>query len=88
MNKIKAIILVSIVIFLFGWVSYSETHYDRRATVEAVNGCLVTVVDDCGYVWEFEGTNYYPGENLILKMHTRFTDSIITDDTIENVIKE
>ena len=88
MTRGKMIAAVLIVLVLFGWVSYSETHYDREATITQVNKCFVIATDDiCGYEWEFEGTNYQVGEKVTLKMNTCFTDEI-TDDIVEDAVRD
>lgn len=87
MNRVKAAVILIIILVLFGWVSYSETHYSREATITEVNECSIITTDTCGYEWEFKGTGFTEGEKVILKMNTCFTNGI-TDDIIEDIIKD
>lgn len=88
MTREKMIAAVLIVLILFGWVSYSETHYDREATITQVNKYSVVATDDLNdYEWEFEGTNYQLGEKVVLKMNTCFTDEIF-DDIVEDAVRD
>lgn len=87
MTRKKMIAAVLIVLILFGWVSYSETHYDREATITQVNKCFVVATDNCGYDWDFKGIDYQLGEKVILKMNTCFTDEIF-DDIVEDAVRD
>lgn len=59
-----------------------ENYYNRKAVVIKVDQELVTVKDLSGYIWEFEGSDYREGDNLILRMFNNYTVSDITDDII------
>ena len=86
----KKILIILIAISLIGlslFANYTETHYNRSATVSEISGNSIIVVDSCGYEWEFFGENYIVGEKLKLKMFTNCTTQI-TDDEILEVEKE
>lgn len=81
----KNITLVLILFVCFCVCSYVETHYTREATVIEVTNNIVTVVDKCGYLWDFEGDGFKPNDEVKMTMNTMHTDSNIYDDKIENV---
>ena len=72
-------------IILVSFCGYIETHYTRQATVIEVNGDVITVEDNCGYIWDFEGDGFTVGDNVSMKMYNNTTDNIIKDDEIINV---
>ena len=79
------LIFWGVVIILIGFCGYIETHYTRQATVIEVNGDVITVEDNCGYLWDFEGDGFTVGDNVSIKMYNNTTDNIIKDDEIINV---
>lgn len=76
---------------LIGFVGNIETHYTRDAKVVSIDGNVVTFECECGYLWDWEKENYESyrkGDKVTLKMFTSGTDSVITDDTIEEVKRQ
>lgn len=88
MRKVKKIVknitLTMIVIVMFCWASWYETHYTREATVIDVTDNIITVADKCGYTWKFEGDGFDVDDGVKLTMNTMHTDSNIFDDEIED----
>ena len=80
------LIFWGVVIILMGFCGYIETHYTRQATVIEVNGDVITVEDNCGYLWDFGGDGFTVRDNVSMKMYNNTTDNIIKDDEIINVI--
>lgn len=84
MRGMRTIIFLAMTIFSLRLGSWCETHYTREATVIAVEDSVVTVVDNCDYVWQFEGTDFHVDDKVRLSMNTMNTDSDIFDDAIED----
>ena len=81
----EIIILMMILVVIFYWCLWYETHYTREATVIDVTDNIITVVDRCDYTWSFEGDGFNVGDEVKLMMNTMHTDSNIFDDEIEDV---
>lgn len=81
----KNIIIIMAIIIIFCWCSWDESHYTREATVIGIIGNTVTVMDECGYTWAFEGNDFNVNDKVKLMMNTMHTDSNIFDDKIEDV---
>ena len=82
---VKNITLMIILVVIFCWCSWYETHYTREATVIDVTDNIITVVDRCDYTWSFEGDGFNVDDEVKLMMNTMHTDSNIFDDEIEDV---
>lgn len=87
MRVIKNIVLVIVMVIIFCWCSWFEVHYTREATVTAVKGEEVIVVDTNGNEWSFIGDEFKVNDNVKLIMNTMHTENNIYDDTIEDVTK-
>ena len=81
----EIIILMMILVVIFYWCLWYETHYTREATVIDVTDDIITVVDRCDYIWSFEGDGFNVNDEVKLMMNTMHTDSNIFDDEIEDV---
>ena len=81
----KNITLMMIVVVMFCWCSWYETHYTREATVIDVTDNIITVVDKYDHTWSFEGNGFNVDDEVKLTIDTMHTDSSIYDDEIENV---
>ena len=81
----EIIILMMILVVIFYWCLWYETHYTREATVIDVTDNIVTVIDRCDYTWSFEGDDFNVNDEVELMMNTMHTDSNIFDDEIEDV---
>lgn len=86
-KKIISFISLFIVILCFYFCSFVETHYTREGIVVENNDNLITVKDECGYLWDFEGNDFKVNERVKLTMDTNHTDSNIFDDKIIHVKK-
>jgi hypothetical protein len=82
---IKNVIIIIAIVIIFCWCSWDESHYTREATVIGIIGNTVTVMDECGYTWAFEGNDFNVNDKVKLMMSTMHTDSNIFDDKIEDV---
>ena len=89
-EKIKRVVISIIVttmfVVLFLVCSWYETHYTREAKVTQVSNNVVTVVDGCNYVWQFNKEGLKVNDKVKLTMNTMNTDTNVLDDTIEDVI--
>lgn len=86
-KTICRIAFICFAVFLFAFVLYDSTHYEREATITGIEKDIVTVNDTCGYEWKFKGEGFSIGEDVTLVMHNNNTDMEITDDIIERVDK-
>ena len=80
-------ILGFIVVFLLiGFAGHIKHNYTRKdCEVVKVSGGVVTVEDQVGNLWEFEGFGYEVGDVITLKMHTNYTHNTSRDDYITGV---
>lgn len=85
MKGVKTIAALLLVTICFCFCSYAETHYTRKGIVVEIKDNLVTVEDECGYLWDFEDDGYCIGDRVKLIMDTNHTDSDIFDDKIIDV---
>jgi hypothetical protein len=81
----KNITLIMIVIIMFCWCSWYETHYTREATVIDVTDNIVTVIDKYNNTLSFKEDSFNVDDKVKLTMDTMHTDSNIFDDEIEDV---
>lgn len=65
--------------------AYIETHYNRECVVVNVSNDVITLKDECGYLWEYQGTGCKAGDKVIAKMYNNHTDSNVFDDVITDV---
>ena len=80
----KNTILIMIIVVMFCWGSWYETHYTKEATVIDVTDNTITVVDKYDHTWSFEGDGFNVDDKVKLMMNTMHTDSNIFDDEIED----
>ena len=83
-ETVKNIILIMIIVVMFCWGSWYETHYTKEATVIDVTDNIITVVDKHDYTWSFKGDGFNVDDKVKLTMDTMHTDSNIFDDEIED----
>lgn len=89
-NKMKTfkIIIISILILITcSWITYHTHHYNRQATIVDIECMCITAKDNTGHYWEFNGSGYYVGQEITLKMYDNHTDDIIKDDSVKGIIK-
>ena len=53
-RRVRTIIYTMIVLVMLLTVSHIESHYKKVATVDSINGSVITFVDTLGYTWEAE----------------------------------
>ena len=82
---IKNITLITIVVIMFCWCSWYETHYTKEAIVIDVTDNIVTVIDKHNNTLSFKGDGFNVDDEVRLTMDTMHTDSNIFDDEIEDV---
>ena len=82
---IKNITLITIVVIMFCWCSWYETHYTREAIVIDVTDNIVTVIDKHNNTLSFKGDDFNVDDEVRLTMDTMHTDSNIFDNEIEDV---
>lgn len=85
--KVITIVLIGIILFIFilGKVGYMEDHYTKEGTVTNIQNGIVTVKDNQGYFWEFEGSNFKIGDKVELLMSANHTGTF-EDDIVENAV--
>ena len=83
-ETVKNIILIMIIVVMFCWGSWYETHYTKEATVIDVTDNTITVVDKYDHTWSFKGDGFNVNDEVKLMMNTMHTDSNIFDDEIED----
>lgn len=87
MKKIIAIIVLMMGFIFFAKCTMFETNnnYSLQTTVISVSDDIVTVIDNNGNMWEFEGAeDWEVGDECICTMNNNSTN-IITDDIIIEV---
>ena len=82
-NKVRLIAMLVVFFALWGVASHVETHYTRQnCEVVEYTENVVSVVDECGYLWDFEADGLELGDVVDIKMYTNHTDNDIFDDEI------
>lgn len=83
MNRIKAIILLIVLISIYVVVDKVGNHYTINGTVtEATKtGCLI--VDENGEGWYWESKDFSVGDNVKVTMHTLETQTTYDDVIIK-----
>ena len=82
---VKNITLIMIVIVMFCWCSWYETHYTREAIVIDVTDNIITVIDTCNYTWSFYGDGFNVNDEVKLTMDTMNTNFNVFDDVVKDV---
>jgi hypothetical protein len=89
LQTVRNTVIATLVLLAFLWVvgraGWYECHYWREAQVISVENQLVKVEDKAGYRWTFSGEGYRVGDEVEMLMFNNTTDSIISDDEIEEV---
>ena len=79
--------IVAIIFLGIGMLeSYSHYYTRKNCEVVKVDGYMVTVEDNMGRWWDFEGEGFEVGDTVNVKMWDALTDSI-KDDHIVDVKK-
>ena len=74
---------------LFAGACHFEHNYTRKEcdVVQICDG-IATVIDGCGFTWDFRAKDLEVGDIVDLKMHDNFTSANIEDDVIKKVVKK
>ena len=80
---IKKILIVLVIVIAIGIIGNMESTYTRQVTVTNSKDNIVTVEDNCGYIWEYKGSATI-GDTVTLVMHDNHT-SKVTDDIVKGV---
>lgn len=83
--RFKEFIAVMFIVAMTVICMMYESQYTRQAVVTDVHEYEVTVEDDCGYIWIFEGSIFSPGDKVTLYMNSMGSIDYIEDDVIERV---
>ena len=85
-TKVIAIILISLSVFITLFLAIeTKEHYYKKAEVVEIEGDVIVVEDENGYLWEFYGDDYKIGQQVEMKMFTNYTHNITFDDEIKKV---
>ena len=86
---LQSIVAIVVLVSILCLCGYIETHYDRQGKVIQIEeNNSVIVEDNCGHIWAFESTDFNVGDNVVMIMHNNYTDNVVTDDIIVNVLKK
>lgn len=87
MKTIGRFLIVLAVIFTIGKLESNSHYYTRKnCEVVKVDGYTVSVEDNMGRWWKFEGESFEVGDIVDVKMFDNLTDGI-KDDQIVDVKK-
>ena len=87
MKAIGRFLIVLAVIFAIGKLESNSHYYTRKdCEVVKVDGYMVSVEDDMGRWWKFEGEGFEIGDIVDVEMFDNLTDGI-KDDHIVNAKK-
>ena len=85
-TKVIAIILISLSVFIALFLAIeTKEHYYKKAEVVEIEGDVIVVEDENGYLWEFYGDDYKIGQQVKMKIFTNHTHNITFDDEIKKV---
>ena len=85
-TKVIAIILMALSVFIALFLAIeTKEYYYKKAKVVKIEGDVIVVEDDDGYLWEFYGDDYKIGQQVEIEMFTNYTHNIIFDDEIKKV---
>ena len=85
-TKVIAIILMSLSVFIALFLAIeTKEHYYKKAEVVEIEGDVIVVEDENGYLWEFYGDDYKIGQQVEMKMFANYTHDIIFDDEVKKV---
>lgn len=82
MKKLLVAMITSLC-FIGAFSVYEKSNiYTRQAVVDSINDNLITFMDNCGYMWEWEEDakkSYTVGEKVILYMDDMNTTTVYDD---------
>ena len=62
-----------------------QHNYTQVCEVYEVDDGITTFIDPCGYLWDYETTEFNKGDTVKLYFHDNFTDTNREDDIIKKV---
>ena len=78
-----AIAIVILMLGIYIFASYIDTHYTREAvTTYTDNTGRVVAMDNSGNIWEFKADNLDAGQTIKMKMYTNNTNTIYDDEVV------
>ena len=80
---LKKILIVLSIMLVLGLMWSYESTYTRQAIITNSENGIVTVQDNCGYIWEYNGSATI-GDSVTLVMYDNHT-SKITDDIVKGI---
>lgn len=84
MKKIGRFLIVLAVILAIGKLESNSHYYTRKdCEVVKVDGYVVSVEDNMGRWWKFEGEGFEVGDIVDVKMFDNLTDGIKDDQIID-----
>lgn len=83
----KKIIITILIMIVFCGVCHFEHNYTRE-DCEVIQKCdgIITVVDQCGFTWDYYGSDAKVGQRVDLKMYDNLTSAYIFDDEIMDIV--
>ena len=83
---LMGVAMFGVMILAFAIVGKNENTYQREATIiELGVDDVIACEDSNGNIWEFEGSGYQVGDEVVLVMDTNCTSNTIYDDMIINI---
>ena len=83
MKKIGRFLIVLIAIIAIGKLESNSHYYTRKnCEVVKVDGYTVSVEDDMGRWWKFEGEGFMVGDKVDIEMFDNLTDEIKDDQVV------
>ena len=83
MKKIGRFLIVLAVIFAIGKLeNYSHYYTRENCEVVKVDGYTVSIEDNMGRWWKFEGEGFEVGDIIDVEMYDNLTDEIKDDEII------
>jgi hypothetical protein len=83
MKKIGRFLIVLIAIIAIGKLeSYSHYYIRKNCEVVKVDNYVVTVEDNMGRWWDFEGEGFMVGDKVDIEMFDNLTDEIKDDQIV------
>lgn len=84
MKKIGRFLIVLAIIFAIGKLESNSHYYTRKdCEVVKVDGYTISVEDDMGRWWKFEGEGFEVGDRVDVEMWDGLTSSIKDDQIVD-----
>ena len=84
MKAIGKFLIVLAIIFAIGKIESNSHYYTRKyCEVVKVDGYIISVEDDMGRWWKFEGEGFMVGDKVDIEMFDNLTDEIKDDQIID-----